>query len=77
LRIDGIIGGFVDGCGEKIDGMEDSIFVGGAGRSKVGMTKFNCVRDNKGFGVGIHNLEATIVGQGRANVESVSAAEGP
>jgi hypothetical protein len=77
LRIDGIISGFVDGGGEKIDGMEDSIFVGGAGWSKVGMTKFDCVRDDEGFGIGIHNLKATVVGQGRANVESVSAVEGP
>ena len=41
------------------------------------MTKFDCVGDNEGFGVGIHNLKARIMGQGGANVKSVSAEEGP
>lgn len=41
------------------------------------MPKFYCVGDDEGFGVSIDNLEATVVGESGANVETVSAPEGP
>jgi len=77
LRIDGVVGGFFDSGGEKVDGMENSVFVGNAGRSEVVMPKFDCVRYDKSFCVRIYYFEATIVGESWTNVEAVSASEGP
>ena len=41
------------------------------------MPKFNGVRDDDGFGVGVDNLETAIVGEGWADVVAVSPAESP
>jgi hypothetical protein len=46
LSIDGIIGGLVDGCGEKVDGMKEAIFVGDFWRLKVVVSEFYCVGDH-------------------------------
>jgi hypothetical protein len=46
LRIDGVVGGFFDGGGEKVDGMKYSVLVGNAGWSEVVMSKFNGVGDD-------------------------------
>ena len=39
------------------------------------MPKFNGVRDDDGFGVGVDDLKTAIVGEGRADVVAVSPAE--
>jgi hypothetical protein len=77
LRIDGVIGGLFDSGGEKVDGVKYSVFVGNAGRSEVVMPKFNCVGDDKSFGVRVYYFEATIVGESWPDVEAISASEGP
>jgi hypothetical protein len=46
LRIDGVVCGLFDSCGEKIDGVQYSVFVGNGGGSKVVVTELNCVRDD-------------------------------
>jgi len=77
LRIDGVIGGLFDSSGEEVDGVKYSVFVGNAGRSEVVMPKFNCVGDDKSFGVRVYYFKATIVGESWPNVEAISASEGP
>jgi hypothetical protein len=57
--------------------VEYSVFVGNAGRSEVVMPKFNCVGDDKGFGVRVYYFEAAVVGASRPDVEAISASEGP
>jgi hypothetical protein len=61
LRIDGVVGGFFDSGGEKVDGMKYSVLVGNAGWSEVVMSKFNGVGDDESFGVGVNDFEATVV----------------
>ena len=39
-------GGLLDSCGEKIDGVQYSVFVGNCGGSEVVVTELNCVRDD-------------------------------
>jgi hypothetical protein len=46
LSIDGIIGGLVDGLGEKVDGMKEAVFEGDFGRLKVVVSEFHCVGDD-------------------------------
>ena len=41
------------------------------------MLNFNGVRDDDGFGVGVDDLETSIVGEGWADVVAVSPAESP
>jgi hypothetical protein len=75
LRIDGVIGGLFDSSGEEVDGVKYSVFVGNAGRSEVVMPKFNCVGDDKSFGVRVYYFKATIVGESWPNVEAISASK--
>jgi hypothetical protein len=58
-----VVGGLFDGCGEKVDSVEYSVFIGNAGRSEVVMPKFNCVGDDKGFGVRVYYFESAVVGE--------------
>ena len=41
------------------------------------MPKFNGVRDDDGFGVGVDDLKTAIVGEGGADVVAVSPPESP
>ena len=41
--------------------MEEAFFVGDFGRFEVVVSKFYCVENDEGFGVGVNNLEAAVV----------------
>jgi hypothetical protein len=57
--------------------MEQAIFVCDCGLVKVAMAKLHSVGDDEVFGGCIHYLEATVVVEGWADAESLSAAEVP
>ena len=70
-------GGLFEGAGEEVEGMEESIFVRDGWMCEVVVAEFNSVGDEKGFVGGVDDLEAAVVFQGGANVESVVGAEVP
>jgi hypothetical protein len=41
--------------------MEEAVFVRDFGRYEVVVSEFYCVGDDKGFGVGVNNLEVAVV----------------
>jgi hypothetical protein len=41
--------------------MEEAVFIRDFGRFKVVVSKFYCVGDDEGFGVGVYDLEAAVV----------------
>ena len=41
--------------------MEDEIFISDVGLGEVVVTKFNCVREEKGFGGGVNDVEAVVL----------------
>ena len=70
-------GGFPEGAGEEVKGVEEAIFVSGGWLREVFMEEVNGVRDKGGFCGGVDDLEAAVVLQGRAYVEAVAGMEGP
>ena len=56
---------------------EEAIFVSGGWLREVVMAELNCVGDKGEFCGGSDNLEAALVFQGGADVESVAGTEGP
>ena len=70
-------GGLFEGAGEKVEVMEESIFVRDGWMRKVVVAEFNSVGDEEGFSGGVDDLEAAVVLQGEADVEAVAGAEVP
>ena len=70
-------GGFPEGAGEELEGMEEAIFVCDGWMRKVVRVEFNSVGDKEGFRGGDDNLEAAVLFQGGDNIEAVAGAEGP
>ena len=57
--------------------MEDAFFVSDGRLGEVVMTKFDCVKEKKGFGGGVNDLEAAVVVAGGGDVGAIAATEGP
>ena len=57
--------------------MEEAIFVCDGWMRKVVMAELNSVGDKEVFHGSVDNLEAAVVFQGGAGIESVAGAEGP
>ena len=57
--------------------MEDTVIICDGGLGEVVVEKLDCVGEDKGFGGGVDNVEATIVVESRSNVKAIAAAEGP
>ena len=70
-------GDFLEGSGEEVKGVEEAIFVSGGWLRKVVMAEINGVGDKGGFCGGVDDLEAEVVFQGGADVETVAGAKGP
>ena len=70
-------GGFLQGAGEEVEGMDEAICVSGGWLREVVMVELNGVGDKCGFSYGVEYLEAAVVLQGRAVVETVAGAEVP
>ena len=58
-------------------GVEEAIFVSGGWLRKVVMAELNGVGDMGGFCGSFDDLEAAVVFQGGANIESIVGVEGP
>ena len=54
-------GGFLEGAGEEVEGVEEAIFMSDGWMRKVVMAEFNSVGDREGFCGGVDNLEAAVV----------------
>ena len=70
-------GGFLEGAGEEVKGVEEAICVSRGWLREVVMAELNGVGDKGGFCGGVDDLESAVVLQGGADVESVAGAEGP
>ena len=57
--------------------MGDAVFVRDSGLGEVVVVEFDSVGEKKGLGGGVNNVEAAVVIEGRADVESIGASEGP
>ena len=57
--------------------MEDVFFVSDSGLGEVVVVEFDRVREDKGFGGGVDNVEAAVVIEGGSDVEAIAATEGP
>ena len=77
LFVDNSGGGLFEGAGEEVEGVEESIFVRDGWLREVVVVEFNSVRVEEGFSGGVEDLEAAVVFQVGADVESVAGAEGP
>ena len=67
----------MEGVGEEVESMKDGVFVSDPVLGEVVVMKFGRVREEKGFGGGVDDVEAAVVIEGRSDVEAISAAEGP
>ena len=67
----------LEGIGEEVESMEDVVFVSDGGLGEVVVTKFNRVREEKGFGSGFDDVEIAVVIEGWSDVEAIAAAEVP
>ena len=67
----------LEGIGEEVESMEDEVFVSDGWLGEVVVMEFDCVREEKGFGGGVDNVEAAVVIEGGSNVETITAAEVP
>ena len=54
-------GGIGNGGGEEVDRMEKAVFIGDGRLFEVAVAELDCVGDDKGVGVGVHDLEAGVV----------------
>ena len=70
-------GGFLQGAGEEVKGVEEAICVSVGWFREVVMAELNGVGDKGRFFGGVDDLEAAVVLQGGADVEAVAGAEGP
>ena len=52
----------LEGVGEELESMEGVVLVRDGGLGEVVMAKFDCVGEDKGFGGGVDDMEATVVG---------------
>ena len=67
----------MEGVGNEVYSVEDVVFVHDSGLGKIVVSEFDSVREEKGLGGIVGNVEAAVVIEGRADVEAITASEGP
>ena len=69
--------GVLDRTREEVQGVDDAVALGYCGLGEVVVEELDGVRVAKGFGDSVHNVEAAVVIEGRADVETLAVAEVP
>ena len=67
----------MEGAGEEVESMEDTVFVSDSGLGEVVVAEFDSVGEEKGFGCGVDDVEVTVVLKGTPDVETIMVTEGP
>ena len=70
-------GGFLEGGGEEVEGVDDSVFCGDGRLREIVVQDLDGVGDDEGFGGGVDDLEAAVVVEGGANCEALAPSVAP
>ena len=67
----------MEGVGDKVESMEDAVFISDGWLGEVVVAEFDRVKEEKSFGGGVDDVEAAVVIEGGSNVEAIAAVKGP